>query len=290
MNNFAVLDMALSPWDTGTFISLPTNVPCHLTCYWTAQKPLKHPTERTIRGLTVPWGVYFCFVTWHAVEQIETGDTYYHTFDLSPWPICETRWYTFRGTVTDVLSPSVGPIFEKHLQTILTRDVILRPNAPGDECNPRITGFGLPCPDHWDTVKTPPPDMDDRYLIGATINHWWGYDLYHIPTASLPLIEKVTLTHRFKAIGGYAYVRVNSHRLKTHGYTYNYSLRDVFSDWRYYSLDFVTNPVTGEPWTQAEINDLQIGVGLRYTWGVGWARQGYCSEVYVTVRRKLPYT
>jgi len=59
-------------------------------------------------------GAYWCFVGWIAVEQREPGDTLTHTFDLSPWPVCQIRWFAFRGTVNEVLSPSVSPIFQKH--------------------------------------------------------------------------------------------------------------------------------------------------------------------------------
>lgn len=110
----AILDITYYPTMDGILISLPTNVPCHLFCYWTDKKPGKHHSSRTIRGKTVPWGTYFCFVGWHAVEQNEPGDTLYHTFTLEPWPECETRWFTFRGNIANELSPSVGPIFEKH--------------------------------------------------------------------------------------------------------------------------------------------------------------------------------
>lgn len=495
---WAPIDYVFTPWDTGIFITLPTNVPCHLTCYWTDKKPLKHHTERIVRGIRVPWGTYFCFVAWYAVEQTEPGDTLYHTFNLSPWEVCQTRWLAFRGTIdlkppyweawgdtltknhpwvlipehtppdynltdglltltsidyeskgirfypdepflrfhnafgaplcfnayhthtdgnpdthrtaimlyttkdvdsyhiilvisrgnlwvtygenkaafatrgimdygqgpyglnlvklwvelremaglpadptgwelayvrvellqepvggttiltndyidlfypplvdgdpppeepissphTDPivsLSLSVGPIFEQHLDAITSQDVILRPNAPGDQCSMYITGNGLDCPDHWQTVAVPPPDMDIKYLIGNTINKWWGYDLYNLPSYPMAPIEKVTIVSRFKATGGYAYVRVNAHHIKTHGTPYITTLRDVFADWRYYSKEYINNPYTGEPWTQEEIDDLQIGVGLRHTWGVGWARTGSCSEVYVIVRRALKY-
>lgn len=114
MKNFAILDIAQTPIPGGISIVLTTNNPCHLTCYWTDKKPLRHYTTRTLRGLTVPWGSYYCFVAWHAVEQNEPGDTLLHTFDLNEWYYCQTRWFTFRGTVAGSESPSVGPIFEKH--------------------------------------------------------------------------------------------------------------------------------------------------------------------------------
>jgi len=112
--NFAILDYSHFFYDLGVIIRIPTNVPCHLTCYWTDKVPLKHRRSRTIRGVALPWGTYFCFVAWHAVEQLEYGASLYHTFLFPDWQECQTRWFTFRGTVDLVDSPSVGPIFMHH--------------------------------------------------------------------------------------------------------------------------------------------------------------------------------
>lgn len=289
IDKFAVLDESFIPLDIGIITTLQTNVPCHLTCYWTDKKPGKHPVSRTIRGIDVPWYTYFCFVAWHAVEQTEDGDTLCHTFNLSPWEICQTRWFTFRGNVDTALTPSVGPIFEHHLEATILKNPILRPNAPGDRCHARITGNGLPCPDHWQTVDDVVPDEEATQLVGATINKWWGKDLYHIEAldpSGLP-IESVKITARWKALPGYAYVHVNGIGLKTNGTEYWPStVRDVFSWYHDYSRTFTKNPITGEDWTIEEVNNLQIGVQLRHTWGVGWWRDGYCTQLYATINRK----
>lgn len=98
----------------GYWIKTTTNNPCHLTQYWTDVVPQRHHATRTIRGALVPWGAYFCFVAWRKIEQTEAGDTLLHTFQNTPWPICQTRWLTFRGTVGADQSPSISAIFEKH--------------------------------------------------------------------------------------------------------------------------------------------------------------------------------
>jgi len=138
LQNFAVLDSRYFTFDLGVIIRIPTNVPCHLTCYWTGKTPLKHHTTRVIRGLTVPWQTYFCFVGWHAVEQQEYGCTLYHTFHLPDWQVGETRWFTFRGTVDLVDSPSVGPIFKQTNpgQTLIANpsfEVFTSPPGPPDQ-------------------------------------------------------------------------------------------------------------------------------------------------------------
>ncbi|MBA7579049.1 hypothetical protein ES708_20915 [subsurface metagenome] len=114
MNNFAVLTIAYSPAPTTLPLSVETNNPCHLTCYYTDKEPGSHRTSRNQRGLTLPWGIYYCFVAWQSVEQIEPGDTLIHTFDILDWAYCQTKWFCFRGTFAGELSPSVSCIFKYH--------------------------------------------------------------------------------------------------------------------------------------------------------------------------------
>ena len=114
MNNFAVLDIAQTMIADGIRITITTNNPCHLTCYYTDKEPGRHRTSRNQRGLTLPWGVYYCFVAWLSVEQTEPGDTLVHTFEIPAWSYCQTKWFAFRGTVAGEVSPSVSPIFKKH--------------------------------------------------------------------------------------------------------------------------------------------------------------------------------
>lgn len=111
---FAVLAQIDTLVIDGFRIRNTTNNPCHLTAYWTDVPPRRHHASRRIRGKLVPWGVYFCFVSWHPIEQIEPGDTLVHTFNFTPWDPCQTRWFTFRGTVLLQESPSVSAIFEMH--------------------------------------------------------------------------------------------------------------------------------------------------------------------------------
>lgn len=118
IENFAPVAINYFHRPASITITLSTATPCHLTCYYTDKKPLKHHTSRTVRGITVPWGTYFCFVAWTPVRQAEDGDTLYHTFEIPDWQFCQTKWLTFRGTVDEVLSPSIGPIFQHHHQGI----------------------------------------------------------------------------------------------------------------------------------------------------------------------------
>jgi hypothetical protein len=121
MNNFAVLNIAYTPDPTTLSFIVETNNPCHLTCYYTDKEPGRHRTARNQRGLTLPWGAYYCFVAWQSVEQTEPGDTLIHTFEIPDWSFCQTKWFAFRGTVAEVLSPSVSCLFKYHHPGALAR-------------------------------------------------------------------------------------------------------------------------------------------------------------------------
>ena len=129
--HFAILDITQFFHSNGVLIITTTNNPCHLTCYYTEVPPRRHRTSRILRGETMLAGAYWCFDAWKTVEQQEPGDTFTHTFNLVPWTACVTRWFTFRGTVEGILSPSAGPIFKKHMPYLFEKTFITR-TSDGD--------------------------------------------------------------------------------------------------------------------------------------------------------------
>jgi len=287
IEHIAPVNIFYTHYPNGLYIVLHTSVPCHLSCYHTDKKPLQHHTSRVVRGLLLPWGSYFCFVAWKQVEQTESGDTLYHTFQIHPWGPLHTKWLTFRGNIANELSPSVGPIFKHWHPGGLPMQVDLRVYWPGDLCHLRLTGSGPPCPDHWKSVTTLPGYPPEWHLVGNTINRWWRYDSYLIERGRLEAIDSIELWEEWKARGGYAYSRVNAFLLRIASTSFIKSARDIFADWRYYSNEYISNPHTGERWTQEDLDNLQVGVGLRHTWSVGWARTGFCNHIFLRVKRGI---
>ena len=114
LQHFAVLDLIYLHKTTAILITTTTNNPCHLTLYYTDKQPVRHATSLVKRGVSLPWGAYFCFVSWKSIEQQEAGDTLVHTFEVPDWSYCQTKWFTFRGTVASELSPSVTALLEHH--------------------------------------------------------------------------------------------------------------------------------------------------------------------------------
>ncbi|GAH91577.1 unnamed protein product, partial [marine sediment metagenome] len=112
--NIAFLDIKQTITATGYEIVVITDVPCHVYMMWTNKEPNKHKIVGLRRGDLALRETRVCFVSWHKNEQEEAGDTLTHTFIKEPWPVCETRWFTFRAEVQSLWSASSSPIFKKH--------------------------------------------------------------------------------------------------------------------------------------------------------------------------------
>ncbi|MBA7652322.1 hypothetical protein ES703_60152 [subsurface metagenome] len=107
-------DLQYTYLDDGFTLVATTDVPCHLFARMTTTPPRKHALPSYRRGLYLQGDIRFCFVVYEDNEQAEAGDTLIHTFAKSAWPVCETRWFYFLGTIAGISSPSESPIFEFH--------------------------------------------------------------------------------------------------------------------------------------------------------------------------------
>ena len=292
MNNWSILDVWHFDFYLETFIRVFTNSRCHLTLYYTDKRPWRHKTSTILRGLSVPWGAYFCFVAYKPVEQLEAGDTLTHTFLVPDWAYDLRRWFSFRGTVDGDLSPSGAPIFEHTNQSTLPRIQRLYPNASGVRCLiPYENGYA--CPHHWKNVNEHSQDGDlSCVYTGEPWNRQWIGDLYNIDEGMTngAVINSVNILACIRRQGGMAYVRTHRIALYTHG---RYYLGDMMN---YIPTSYVyrnwlhnVNPFTLYYWSPAELNDLQIGIFVYHYRGVGWSSSGYCTQIYAEVTLHHPW-
>lgn len=107
---WALLDYTITETGCSLVINATTDVPVHLWLYYTTVEPVKHTETRVSRGLIVPDRFRFCFVSFIGLEQTEPGDTNFHTWTITDWPFGQKRWFTFRGQIGSIWSPSTGPI------------------------------------------------------------------------------------------------------------------------------------------------------------------------------------
>lgn len=113
-SHWAPLALSQAPIEDEYWLQVTTDIPCHLFMRWTLTEPLTHPTELIRRGISLPYATRWCFVNMHENEQLEPGDTLVHTFRKSNWPVCQTRWFYFVGTIAGDDSPSSSCIFHVH--------------------------------------------------------------------------------------------------------------------------------------------------------------------------------
>lgn len=168
--------------------------------------------------------------------------------------------------------------------TPVTDAITFRPNAAGDE-----TGINEQYPvtgEHWDKVAEETADNDGTYV--ATDTNVWQEDLYNITnhstqtaggTINYVKVYMVGAT-TVNTTGTTAYIHI-----KTNGVEYNGSEEVLSIDYTTFSNQWNTNPQSGQPWTWNEIDNLQIGVGLRRPDGSEFAK---CTQVYAEIEFEAP--
>ena len=208
LQHFAVLEVSYLHQLTSIIITCRTNNPCHLTLYYTEKEPVRHATSLVKRGLAVPWGAYFCFVAWNSVEQQEAGDTLIHTFEVPDWSYCQTKWFTFRGTVAEVLSPSVTALLKHHHPGIPTVKTFIARTSDG------YLDTGIWIRDYilsHDGTKAYAYDTDEWWTVGQQLTQDW-YIIYRaglfFDTSEIPAGAKIlsaTLSYYVKNKYGWDY-------------------------------------------------------------------------------------
>lgn len=107
-------DISFHPSTKGVRIIVTTDVPCHLYCRLTSEKPHIHKIPVFRRGHFIQDDIRICFTVYEDNEQYESGDTLTHTFWKENWPVCTTKWSYYWGTINGQVCVSTSPIFDYH--------------------------------------------------------------------------------------------------------------------------------------------------------------------------------
>lgn len=146
------------------------------------------------------------------------------------------------------------------------------PNGVGNATENYHTTVG------WADVISPDPGN-----IWTKANYIFHKDLYEIEdvdTYTAPTVvvsANYRLPDNYGSIGGFTIV------IRTHDTDYetsDYGSNDF--TWEIVKATWTVNPFTSLPWTQDEINDLQVGVNMRPTWD-GGVDYGQCQIDYMYV-------
>ncbi len=263
LTNWALLDLQYEYLDDGFKFTATTDVPCHLYCRMTKVVPEEHSKPTFVRGIQIPGDVRFCFVVFEDNEQEEAGDTLSHTFIKDNWPYCEHRWFYFVGYIEGEPSVSQSCIFHFHFPAPPPEppplvDSTLYPQSDGSWHTMRL--FPLLPETHWTKVRYPDEtswvyqdrfvELNDTYRLTAP--PVWGID---------HTINKVTVRMHMKRNN----VSAQFHTIFISNNVPWLSAWLQFgpASWGWIEYDYPLNPVTGNPWTYAELQSLQAGVGAR---------------------------
>ncbi len=292
--HFAVLDVVGVPLDAAYSITATTDVPCHLWARMSWTPPRRHSLPSMLRGLRITGDIRFCFVVYEDNEQLEAGDTIIHTWVKDNWPVCQTRWFYFIGSIDDAPVVSETCFFEFHYPDKppppVYTSIILEVTADGTETGIRDEWLHVP-PTHWDKVRTEDAIFDpswgmfgfhypnyvfERYLY----NDDFFRDLYTLenPPYFLQPVTKLTL-HGKLGRNLYPYGKYKF-SLRGSGITYDTTEANLQPGLEWESHDYPLNPFTSAPWARDEIKDLEIGIVLGKEGANGRA---VCDKLYAEI-------
>lgn len=132
---------------------------------------------------------------------------------------------------------------------------------------------------NWDCVDETPASDADYVKTGNTIEQ---KDLYTTNSAALDSgskITSVTVYWRARYVSATCYGRPRIRALSQT--VLEGTLTTLTSSWTLRSQTWTYNPNTGTVWNAAEVNDLDVGVGISCSLGEG--EEGQCSQVYVVI-------
>ncbi len=279
-------------WLNGTVVvHFDTDRPVHVWLRWTDTPPLMHLQSLEHRGLTKMSDPYYCFVAYWEIEQDEAGDSLQHTFTWPGWVDCNWRWFLFWATASGQTTPTQWGIFSKHYTA--PREVTLLVYANGFYKQ-------IPWPadksTHWSRVRANdttwyPPDIHYIYghfegdYVWVRIYNSWTWYTSTFQVHSLPLdVTDILKVAVWMVVGKvYVYGRAKT-ALYIDGTLFEGPQVSIGGPGlRWYFTEYSTNPVTGIPWTVAQVNTLEAGLSLAHAGTFGLA---LCDQVYVVVTHR----
>jgi hypothetical protein len=153
----------------------------------------------------------------------------------------------------------------------------LRPNGVGHVTFLSVSG----ATDNYEAVDEVTYDTS-TYVYRIQSGAYWGVDYYqteNAPAISSSTINSVTI--KFRGIKNAGLGVEGRTQIYTYSQYINGDATTLGSSYaNVYSQEYLTNPYTGEAWTWTEINDMEIGVGLK---GFMVADEGRVTQLWAEV-------
>lgn len=186
------------------------------------------------------------------------------------------------NTVTESGSP---PNWSSVLPIVYDQPQYLYPNAAGSLTeNDQSPGSGA----NWDKVDDPRPAPDDATTFIYNSSKFVHYDLYGMTNVVSSANDIVGLRLYFRIEGGGGGSGTVTPMLQINGTIYYGTLQVApTGSWTTFYNEWQVNPDTNAPWTEADVDALQAGVGLLKYAGGG---QVECTQVYLEVMYQLVIT
>ncbi|MBA7629681.1 hypothetical protein ES703_37184 [subsurface metagenome] len=93
-------------------LAFESDVPCHVTLRRTQYRPKLREVTELRRGLRKIVRPRYSFYTTKEFDQLDAGDTLYHTFDMTKYPTLTRHYFHFIATAGGEPTPSNSGIFQ----------------------------------------------------------------------------------------------------------------------------------------------------------------------------------
>jgi hypothetical protein len=215
-----------------------------------------------------------------AVILIVSGGIYAYTYTTATGTIGTP---TPTGDIATVNATGTQPNWSSIL-TPVNNDVILRPIGTGDETEVK---YQYPATgEHWDKVDEASSDNDSTYIYTPSLG--WEEDLYNTANHSTQTaggdIQYIEVFMLSRASSNVTQVSSYAH-IKTNGLEDNGASENLTTSYASYSNQWNINPQSGSSWTWNEIDNLQIGIGMREG---GVATDSLCTQIYANINFDAP--
>ncbi|MDY6864741.1 MAG: hypothetical protein SVY15_02040 [Halobacteriota archaeon] len=203
-------------------------------------------------------------------------------------PDTQASWEDGNGTWVNVSTTTNMTVGGSVALDTTTYVETLRPNAQGSETAlEQDPSSG----DHWDKVDEVTPDDTSTfvYRLGGSFTGWgdWARDLYNIQdhTDGSGTINNITVHYRVQRYFQNRDGRARA-SIRTHGMTYDspyHQIDNSDDSWHDYSEEWVNNPNSLQPWTWAEVDDLEVGTSLSRYYVALQGSRVRCTQAYLDV-------
>lgn len=208
--------------------------------------------------------------------SIELGDN--STVELKGWFNTESSSgsFAYKPSTYRIYNPESGNITVDIYSGSGSSSETLRPSGVGYETSiESVAGAAT----HWEAAG----DANDASYVYQDDADTWQRDSYLLADSTESLhfhnITSVTVYFRISAGGGRTCSAKPHFRIGSTNYEGSVQTT-TSSSWVQKNQNFSTSPATGEPWTWAEVDAMELGISIKSS---GLSYEARCSDIWILV-------